>query len=120
MAKFRRKARTSGRRFGRRSRGRSTVSGMSPLNVAMAGAVYGFGRPIIANMVPNFFQIGPVDSDNALIAGAGYYGLKNGRGGFVKALSAIALGSEVGMVTAKATSGTTNTVGDMDLNKIDY
>lgn len=109
MARFRRKA--SRRSFGgfraRASRSRSS-SGLTPMNVALAGAIYGVARPIIANTLPNMFSFGPVDSDNAIIGGLGFYGMKK-TSGLMKALSVVALASEVGIVTSRLTSGTTST-----------
>lgn len=97
---------------------------MSPLTVALAGLAYGVARPIVGNVLPDFFNVGPVSSDNAIIAGAGYMGMKKGKG-FVKALSMVALSGEMAQVSAKATTnftlGGSATGGQtIDLNKINY
>lgn len=108
MAKFRRKARRSRRSFPVASRRRSnSSSGISAMNVLIAGVAYGLARPYAAKILPNLFTFGPVDSDNAIIAGAGFYALKKQKG-FLKALGAVALGSEAGIVAARVTSNVTN------------
>jgi len=102
---FRRKARRAYRGFkrsrGRRSRG---SSGLSPMNVLLAGAIYGAARPMVSKFMPDMFSFGPIDSDNVLIGVAGYYGMKKSSG-LIKALSTVALGSEVGIVTARLSQG---------------
>lgn len=105
MARFKRKA--SRRSFGgfkRKSYRKSGGSSLTPMNVLMAGAIYGLARPYVANILPNMFSAGPVDSDNIIIGAAGFYGMKKGNG-LVKALGAVALGSEAGIVANRATSG---------------
>ena len=103
MARFRkRRSRRGFRGFARR--GKRGTSGPSAMDYAIAGAVYGIARPMVGNMLPSMFSFGPVDSDNAIIGGAAFLGLKKG-GKMVKAISGVALASEVAMVAAKATAG---------------
>lgn len=97
---FRRARRSVGRAVRRRTESRG--SGLTPMNVLLAGAVYGAARPFLASAIPTFFTIGPVDSDNVIIGAAGLYGMKEK--GFLKALSAVTLGGEAGIVTARLTS----------------
>ena len=98
---FKRSARRVGG-FMRRSN--RTSGGMKVTDVLIAGAIYGLGRNIVANMIPNFFTFGPVDSDNVIVGLAGWYGLKKGKG-MTKALGAIALGGEAGIITSRLTAG---------------
>jgi len=89
-----------------RSKGRraNRSQSISPVNLMMAGAIYGALRPQAAKILPDMFSFGPVDSDNVLIGGAGYLGMKKGKG-LIKALGAVAMASEIGIVTARATTG---------------
>lgn len=74
-------------------------------NVLLAGAIYGVGRPLLANALPNLFNVGPVDSDNALIGGAGWYLSK--KSGLMKAIGVVTMAGEAAQVTAKVTGGMT-------------
>jgi len=98
------KKKTSRRRssggFSKKSRSKNSSGSLTPMNVMLAGAIYGAARPFAARMLPDLFSFGPVDSDNAIIGGAGFYAMKKGNG-LVKALGAVALGSEAGIVTAR-------------------
>lgn len=114
MARFRKKrSRRTFAKSGRSYRRSSGSSGLTPMNVLLAGAVYGLARPYVSTMLPNLFNFGPVDSDNAIIGGAGYYAMKKQKG-FLKALGAVALGSEAGIVAARVTSGATGTTAGSD------
>jgi|WetSurMetagenome_2_1015567.scaffolds.fasta_scaffold87502_3 hypothetical protein len=117
---FKRKAaRRSFGRSSRRSSRRSSTSGLSPMNVLMAGAIYGAARPFAAKMLPDIFSAGPIDSDNVIIGAAGFYGMKKGNG-LVKALGAVALGSEAGIVAARVSSGAAQTIGDAGTDAYNY
>jgi hypothetical protein len=95
-----------------RARARSSKSsGLSVMNVLLAGAVYGVARPYVANMIPDY-AIGPVSTDNAVIGGLGYYASR--KSGFIKALGLVAMGGEAGIVTAKAIGGVTGATGQTD------
>jgi len=114
---FKRKARRAYRGF-KRSRGRrsgGSSSGMSPMNVLLAGAIYGAARPMVSKFMPDLFSVGPVDSDNVLIGVAGYYGMKKGSG-LMKALGTVALGSEAGIVTARLSQGMLSNVAPQSSN----
>jgi len=103
MARFRRKAarRTYAATKSRgRSRGKSS-SGLTPMNVILASALYGVARPYLANIIPDFVSIGPVTSDNIVIGAASYYGMTK-TSGFMKALSTVSLASETAIVASKA------------------
>ena len=102
---FKRKAaRRMSRRIGRRSARRSSSSSsMTPMNTLLAGAIVGFARPMVDKMLPNFFQVGPVDSDNVIIGAASIYGMKKTTG-LVKAISTVALAQEAAIVTSRVTS----------------
>ena len=89
------------------------------MNVLLAGAIYGAARPFAAKMLPDMFSFGPVDSDNVLIGAAGFYGMKKGKG-LMKALGAVALGSEAGIVAARVTSGMANNAGDAGSSAYEY
>jgi hypothetical protein len=104
---FRRKARARARSFGKvRARSRSSSSGgIKFTDLLIGGAIYGLARPMVANMLPNLFSFGPVDSDNAIIAGAGFMGMKNSNK-IIKATSMIAIAGETAIVTGRLTSGT--------------
>lgn len=86
------------------------------MNVLLAGTIYGLARPFAAKMLPDFFSFGPVDSDNVIIGAAGFYGMKKGNG-LIKALGAVALGSEAGIVAARLTNSTAQQVGTNDLTE---
>lgn len=106
MARFRKKRSSSRRYFGRssrRSRG-SSSSGLKMTDVILAGAVYGAARPFVANIIPPMFEFGPVDSDNVIIGGAAFLGMKQ-KNKMIKAISTVALASEVALVTSKMMSG---------------
>jgi len=100
---FKRKAakRSRSRGFSKRSHSKSS-SGLTPMNVVLAGAIYGAARPFVAKFLPDLFSFGPVDSDNVIVGAAGFYGMKKGKG-LLKALGAVALGSEAGIVAARLT-----------------
>ena len=116
---FKRKARRSrARGFSKKTYSRSK-GGLSPMNVVLAGAIYGLARPIVSKMLPNMFEFGPVDSDNVAIGLAGWYGMKKGNG-LIKALGAVALGSEAGIITARATSGITENIGSAGNDAYNY
>lgn len=103
MARFRK--RRGRRSFGRfRRGGRRSSGGPSAMDYILAGAIYGVGRPMVANMIPPMFEFGPVDSDNAILGGAAWFGLKKGNK-LIKAISGVTLAGEVAQVAAKATSG---------------
>jgi hypothetical protein len=105
---FRRKAKRS-RRIGykaRRSRGSS--GGLGITDLLIGGAIYGFARPKVADMLPPLFQFGPVDSDNAIIAGAGYLGMKNSNK-IIRATSMIAIAGETAIVANRLGSGMSST-----------
>lgn len=111
MARFRRRMRRARASFHRAYRRASHKGGISPMQIALAGALYGAARPYVASMLPNFFSFGAVDSDNVIIGAAGLYGMTR-TSGFTRALGAIALGSEAGIVASKfATGGMTASVG---------
>lgn len=106
---FKKKARRSRSRGAFKARSRSKgSSGLSVMNVLLAGAVYGVARPYVSNMVPDY-NIGPVSTDNAVIGGLGY--MASRKSGFLKALGLIAMGGEAGIVTAKAVGGMTGGAG---------
>jgi len=100
MAKFRKAKRARSRGFMRARAKHSGSGAISPMNALLAGAIYGAARPLVAKYLPDLFSFGPVDSDNVLIGAAGFYGMKKGHG-LMKALGAVALGSEAGIVTAR-------------------
>lgn len=75
-------------------------SGISVMNVLLAGAVYGAVRPTIANMLPTFFKFGPVDSDNVILGGAGYLASRQSNK-FIKTLGLVAMGTEAGIITSQ-------------------
>jgi len=118
MAKFKKAYRKAKRGFrkGYRAAGKPSLK---PMDVLLAGAIYGAARPFAAKMLPDLFSFGPVDSDNAIIGAAGFYGMKKGKG-LVKALGAVALGSEAGIVTARITSNTAQNVGSAGTSAYDY
>ena len=96
------------RRFGKRSKSRSSSSSnMSLMNIAGAGAIHGFARPLAGNMLPSLFSFGPIDSDNVILGAAGYYAMKKGSG-MIKVLGMLTLANEISYVTQKLTSGASN------------
>lgn len=82
-------------------------------DVLLAGAIYGVVRPTIANTIPTMFSFGPVDSDNVVLAGAGYMASKNSNK-IIKSLGLIAMGTEAGIVTSKLMSGQTTSSQSVD------
>lgn len=100
------------KRFVRRSRAVKSVrsrskgsSGLGVMDVLLAGAIYGAVRKPIADMLPTFFSFGPVDSDNVILAGAGYLASRQSNK-LIKSIGLIAMGTEAGIVASNAvTSG---------------
>lgn len=92
-------------RRARHSAGRMFRSARKPsisvTDVLLAGAIYGAVRPTVTNMLPTFFSFGPVDSDNVLLAGAGYFASKNSNK-LIKTIGLVAMGTEAGIVAAGA------------------
>jgi hypothetical protein len=86
---FKKKARRSFRGFAKKSRSYAGNSSIKPMDILIAGAIYGAARPFAAKLLPNMFTFGPVDSDNVLIGAAGFYGMKKGKG-LIKARGAAA------------------------------
>jgi hypothetical protein len=110
---FRRKAARRTRSFGRmkaRSHSRSS-GGVGLTDLLIGGAIYGVGRGYVANMLPTLFSFGPVDSDNAIIAGAGYLGLKSSNK-IIKATSMMAIGGETAIVASRLANGNTTDGGN--------
>jgi len=109
MARFRRKAkRRSYSGFMKRgSSRRKSGSSLSATDVLLAGAIYGVARPMIANMLPSFFQFGPVDSDNVILGGAGYMASKQGNK-LIKSVGLIAMGTEAGLIANNVVSSKTS------------
>jgi hypothetical protein len=106
MAKYKHFRSRGGFRGFKKSRHHSGVSsGITPTNMALAGAVYGVGRPFVANLLPSMFNLGGVDSDNVLL-GVGGWLLASKSKGLLKAIGLMALGTEVGYVTGKMIGGT--------------
>jgi len=103
---FRRKARRSrgGFRARAKSRGRSS-GGVGFTDLLIGGAIYGFARPMAAQMLPDLFSFGPVDSDNVIIGGAGYMGLKSSNK-IIKATSMVAIAGEAAIVSSRLSQGT--------------
>jgi hypothetical protein len=116
---FKRKASRRYPRSMKRSRSRKSSSGLTPMNVLLAGAVYGAARPFAAKLLPDFFSFGPIDSHNAIIGAAGIYGMKKGSG-FTKALGVVAAGSEAGIVAARVTSNTAQNVATAGTDAYEY
>ena len=101
--KMRKIRRYASRAYGRARRSVTKSTGLSPINVLLAGAVYGAARPFAAKILPDMFSFGPVDSDNVIIGAAGFYAMKKGTG-FMRALGAIALASEASIIAARLSS----------------
>jgi hypothetical protein len=116
---FKRKAKRSFRGFAKKSRSYAGHSGIKPIDILLAGAIYGAARPFVAKFMPDLFRFGPVDSDNVLIGAAGFYGMKKGKG-LIKALGAVALGSEAGIITARLASGVASNVGNAGTDAYQY
>ena len=74
------------------------------MNVLLAGAIVGAARPFVADMLPNMFSAGPVDSDNVIIGAASFYGMKK-TSGLMKAISTVALAQEAAIITSRVTAG---------------
>jgi len=112
MARFRTKARRYFRGFKNKARSMNRTSGqIKATDVLIAGVIYGMAKPIIKNTIPDFFSFGPVSSDNLVIGGAGFYGMKKGKG-IVKALGIIALGDQASEVSQNLMGGSqTNNSG---------
>ena len=98
MARFRRKARRVYSAV-KTAYKRARAPSVSVMDVLLAGALYGAIRPTVANMLPTFFKFGPVDSDNVILAGAGYFASKNSNK-LIKSIGLIAMGTEAGIVTS--------------------
>lgn len=118
MAKFKKSFRRASRGFKKSYRAASKPS-LKPMDVVLGGLIYGAARPFAAKMLPDMFSFGPVDSDNVIIGAAGLYGMKKGKG-LMKALGAIALGSEAGIVAARVTSSTAQSVSTAGADAYEY
>lgn len=102
MARFRKRAkRRNYGGFTKKSRGRSNT-GIGPMDVLLAGAIYGVARPRVAALLPDLFNVGPVTSDNAIIGGAGYLASKQSNK-LIKAIGLITMGAEASIITSNAT-----------------
>jgi hypothetical protein len=110
---FKKKARRMYRGFKKSARRSHSSSGMSPMNVLLAGAIVGAARPYAANVLPNLFSAGPVDSDNVIIGAASFYGMKK-TSGLMKAISTVALAQEAAIVASRLTSPQTSTKSNDD------
>jgi len=105
MAKFR-KARRVARRVGsyfKRKSSRKSSSSQSPLNMGIAGGIYGAARPFAANMVPEIGFLGGY-SDNVVLGGAGYLAAKKGSG-MIKTAGLAVLTCEAFLAGNKAAQG---------------
>lgn len=96
---------------------KSTKPSLSVTDVLIAGALYGAVRPVVSSMLPSFFSFGPVDSDNVILGGAGYFASKQPNK-LIKAVGLIAMGTEAGIVAANLVSG--NTAAPNNSNIPDY
>jgi len=110
------------RKFFKRARSRAVATyraakrpSLSVMDVLLAGAIYGAVRPTIAGMLPTFFSFGPVDSDNVVLAGAGYFASKQSNK-IIKSLGLVAMGTEAGLVTSKALQGVSTPTSDNWMN----
>lgn len=106
-------------RKAKKSYRRASSGSISPMQVLLAGAVYGAARPFAAKILPDMFSFGPVDSDNVIIGGAAAYFMPKTKG-FTKALCAVAAGSEAGIVAARVTSTAANNIGDAGSDAYNY
>lgn len=107
------KARRSSSRYSHKT-SRHGSSGVSFTDLLIGGAIYGVARPYVANMLPDLFNFGPVDSDNAIIGAAGYYGMKHTKG-VMKATSMMAVAGEAAIVASRLSQGvkgSSNSIAD--------
>jgi len=81
MARFKRKARRSGFRFGKRRSSRRSSSG-SPLKTILPAALYGAGRQYAVNLATPITSMLPLGNyaDEAVLGVAGYFMAKKGKG----------------------------------------
>lgn len=105
MARFKKARRVYGRAK-KMYRAHSKPS-IGVMDVLLAGAIYGAVRPTVANMLPTFFSFGPVDSDNVILGGAGYFASKSSNK-LIKSVGLIAMGTEAGIVTSNLLVGTSS------------
>lgn len=99
------------KRFGSRavnSYRASRKPSISVMDVLLAGAIYGAVRPTVSNMMPTFFSFGPVDSDNVILGGAGYFASKSNNK-LIKSIGLVAMGTEAGIITNSVVSGAVST-----------
>lgn len=90
----------SGTMARRKKSGYKRSSGsIKPMNILLAGALYGAIRPTVANMLPTFFKFGAVDSDNVILSGAGYLASRQSNK-FIKTLGLVAMSTEAGIITS--------------------
>ena len=86
---------------------RGSTGSLNVQDVMLAGALYGVARPMVASALPTMFKVGPIDSDNVILAGLGWY-LAKKTSGVTKAIGLIAIGTEAGFVTNQLISPSTN------------
>jgi len=113
MARFRKRARRAFRSVARSYR-RARAPSLSPMDVVIAGAIYGAARPMIASKLPTMFNFNGVDSDNLILGVAGFFASKQ-KSKLLKSLGLIAMGTEAGIVSANVITqrGATATSNDM-------
>jgi hypothetical protein len=102
MARFKKARRIASRVYSAAKSGYKKVSrpSISIIDVMLAGAIYGAARPTVSNMLPNFFQFGPVDSDNVIMGAGGYFASKS-KSKLLRALGLVALGTEAGIIVSR-------------------
>lgn len=88
---------------------------LSVADVLIAGAAYGALRPMAANVLPNFFSFGPVDSDNVLIGGVGYLASKSNTK-LVKTFGLVSMAGEAGIIASRVIQGQSNTSSTSSFN----
>lgn len=81
---------------------------LSVMDVMIAGAAYGALRPMAANVLPNFFTFGPVDSDNVIMGGVGYLASKSNTK-LIKTIGLVTMAGEAGIIASRVIQGNTNT-----------
>lgn len=77
---------------------------LSPMEMAIGSGIYGFGRPMVANMIPDVSSI--PNSDNVILGVAGYLAASKGSG-MIKKAGMVVLANEAFIAASRMSAGTT-------------
>ena len=106
MARFKKRFKRSYSRVAKAYKS-SRKPSLSVMDVMIAGAAYGALIPMAANVLPNFFTFGPIDSDNVIIGGVGYMAAKSNTK-LIKTIGLVTMAGEAGIITSRLIQNNTS------------